>query len=109
MEPVEDMVEVSALTGTGIDTLRGRLIRAIAPEGMQSPQAGFITSLRHERLLKDSREALARAHEAAGHGLPHALLLMILQGALDPLDAITGATTADDILNRIFATFCIGK
>ena len=32
-----------------------------------------------------------------------------LYGALQPLDAITGKTTADDILNRIFSTFCIGK
>ena len=37
------------------------------------------------------------------------LTLKGLFGALRPIDAITGATTADDILNRIFATFCIGK
>ena len=35
--------------------------------------------------------------------------LLDLYGALRPIDAITGATTADDILNRIFSTFCIGK
>jgi tRNA modification GTPase len=37
------------------------------------------------------------------------MLLLDLYGALHPLDAITGKTTADDILNRIFSTFCIGK
>jgi tRNA modification GTPase len=37
------------------------------------------------------------------------MLLLDLYGALSPFDAITGATTADDILNRIFSTFCIGK
>ena len=41
--------------------------------------------------------------------IPHEMLLLDLYAALHPLDAITGATTADDILNRIFATFCIGK
>jgi tRNA modification GTPase len=37
------------------------------------------------------------------------MLLLDLYAALQALDAITGATTADDILNRIFSTFCIGK
>ncbi len=41
--------------------------------------------------------------------IPHEMLLLDLYAALQPLDAITGATTADDILNRIFSTFCIGK
>ena len=42
-------------------------------------------------------------------GIPHEMLLLDLYAALRPIDAITGATTADDILNRIFSTFCIGK
>ena len=46
---------------------------------------------------------------AAEEHVPHEMLLLDLYSALTPLDAITGATTADDILNRIFATFCIGK
>jgi tRNA modification GTPase len=41
--------------------------------------------------------------------IPHEMLLLDLYVALRPIDAITGATTADDILNRIFSTFCIGK
>ncbi len=41
--------------------------------------------------------------------IPHEMLLLDLYSALRPIDAITGATTADDILNRIFSTFCIGK
>ena len=70
---------------------------------------GFITSLRHEQLLKESGEALAQARTAATVGIPHEMLLLDLYAALRPIDAITGATTADDILNRIFSTFCIGK
>ena len=42
-------------------------------------------------------------------GIPHEMLLLDLYSALRPIDAITGATSADDILNRIFSTFCIGK
>jgi len=52
---------------------------------------------------------LKKARAAALEELPHELLLLDLYCALSPLDAITGATTADDILNKIFSTFCIGK
>jgi tRNA modification GTPase len=41
--------------------------------------------------------------------MPHELILLDLYGALLPLNSLTGATTADDILHRIFASFCIGK
>jgi tRNA modification GTPase len=40
---------------------------------------------------------------------PHEMILLDLYNALRALDEITGATTADDILNLIFGTFCIGK
>ena len=46
---------------------------------------------------------------AAAEGIPHEMLLIDLYEALEALASITGATTADDILNRIFSTFCIGK
>ena len=72
-------------------------------------EGGFITSLRHEQLLKESGTALAQARAAAGAGIPHEMLLLDLYAALGPIDAITGATTADDILTLIFSSFCIGK
>jgi tRNA modification GTPase len=102
-------IPVSALTGEGIPDLRRAIIAAIAPQGRIEQDGGFITSLRHELLLKESREALDQARNASIHGIPHEMLLLDLYAALRPIDAITGATTADDILNRIFSTFCIGK
>jgi tRNA modification GTPase len=85
------------------------LIERAAPGGIESQEPGFITSIRHEQLLRESREALDAASRAVEAGLPHELLLIDFYSALRPIDAITGATTADDILNRIFSTFCIGK
>ncbi len=100
---------VSALTGEGIAGLRRDIIAALAPQGRLEQEGGFITSLRHEQLLKEAKEALDQAAQAASLGIPHEMLLLDLYAALRPIDAITGATTADDILNRIFSTFCIGK
>ncbi len=106
---VKDAVCVSALTGEGIEALRAQILAAISPEGAFAQEDGFITSLRHEQLLRESIDALEQAAAAARNSIPHEMLLLDLYGALRPIDAITGATTADDILNRIFATFCIGK
>jgi tRNA modification GTPase len=100
---------VSALTGEGIPQLRELILEAIAPKGVFEQETGFITSLRHEQLLRESVTYLEKAAAAVESAIPHEMLLLDLYAALRPIDAITGATTADDILNRIFSTFCIGK
>jgi tRNA modification GTPase len=102
-------IRVSALTGEGIEELRASILRAVSPEAGVERESGFITSLRHEHLLRDCLEALDHARQAVEIGIPHEMILLDLYAALGPLDTITGATTADDILNRIFSTFCIGK
>jgi len=99
---------VSARTGEGISELRKAILDAVGA-GEDKQDSGFITSLRHEGLLRESAEALANARRAIEFHIPHEMLLLDLYAALRPIDAITGATTADDILNRIFSTFCIGK
>jgi tRNA modification GTPase len=104
-EVSEEFITVSAVTGEGIDRLRER----IAPASAHEQDSGFITSIRHQQLLRESIEALDQARKAVEFGIPHEMLLLDLYAALRPIDAITGATTADDILNRIFSTFCIGK
>ena len=105
----EELIAVSALTGEGIEELRRRCLQQIAPGDRMEQEGGFITSIRHEQRLRESLEAIEKAREATGNGLPHEMLLIDLYTALQSIDAVTGATTADDILNRIFSTFCIGK
>jgi tRNA modification GTPase len=107
--PRTDCISVSALTGAGIPELRQAVLDRLAPRGELEVQGGFVTSLRQENLLREALAMLEKARDAASANLPHELLLLDLYCALQPLDAITGATTADDILNRIFSTFCIGK
>jgi tRNA modification GTPase len=92
-----------------MDALRSAILDQLAPRGDLEVQGGFITSVRQENLLREARAMLEKAQTAAQAGIPHELLILDLYCALTPFDAITGATTADDILNHIFATFCIGK
>jgi tRNA modification GTPase len=79
--------------------------------GESGPQieTGFLTSVRHQKLVTDSLSALGAATNAVSARVPHEMLLLDLYSTLRPLDEITGATTTDDILNLIFGTFCIGK
>jgi tRNA modification GTPase len=102
------VVMTSALTGQGIDFLRAKILRLACGDGSQ-PESGFLTNIRHQKLVQDSIAALDAAVAAVPQKTPHEMLLLDLYNALGPLDEITGATTADDILNLIFSSFCIGK
>jgi tRNA modification GTPase len=102
-------IRTSALTGEGIAELRAEILRHVAGETGANTEAGFLTNVRHQGLVRDSLSALQAATDGVAARVPHEMLLMDLYNALRPLDAITGATTTDDILNLIFSTFCIGK
>jgi tRNA modification GTPase len=102
-------LRVSALTGAGIAALRAEILRHIGGETGAPSEAGFLTNVRHQGLVSDSLHALEAAATAVEGRVPHEMLLLDLYNALRPLDAITGVTTTDDILNLIFSTFCIGK
>jgi tRNA modification GTPase len=98
---------VSALTGEGVAELRERLLARA--RGGAGAAAGMLTSLRHYEAVRHCLESLGRAARAAASGVPHEMMLLDLYAALEQLDQLTGATTADDILGRIFSSFCIGK
>ncbi len=100
---------VSAATGENLEGLRAAIVEAVSPGGLHEAGDGFITSLRQKNLLADCGVSLNRARLAIEASIPHEMLLLDLYEALRAIDGVSGATTADDILNRIFSTFCIGK
>ncbi len=103
------VIHTSALTGKGIAELRAEILRHVGGETRAQAEAGFLTNVRHQGLVQESLAALNAANGAVAAKVPHEMLLLDLYNALRPLDAVTGATTTDDILNLIFSTFCIGK
>ncbi len=104
-----DAIRTSAVTGEGIRDLRAEILRHIAGDAGVSAETGFLTTIRHRELVRDSLAGLDNARTAVDNRVPHEMLLLDSYNALRPLDEITGATTNDDILNLIFSTFCIGK
>jgi len=105
----QNAIRTSALTGEGIPELRGEILRHVGGDAGAQGEAGFLTNIRHQGLINDSLAGLDAAKNAVAGKIPHEMLLLDLYNGLRPLDAITGATTTDDILNLIFSTFCIGK
>ena len=99
----------SALTGAGVDDLRQEILGQISGHSGAEQETGFLTNVRHQRLVVDAISCLDTARDAADRHVPHEMIMLDLYGALRPLDAITGETTTDDILNLIFSSFCIGK
>ena len=101
-------VETSALTGQGIAELRAAMLALITTTA-PTAETALITNLRQQQAVSAALAALAQAQQAVAANMPHEMLLLDLYESLRALDALTGATTSDDILNLIFSKFCIGK
>ncbi len=100
---------VSALTGSGMDDVRREVVRSISG-GQALENAGFlVTNARHHDLLVRASTGLESASEALAAGFSEEIALVGLHESLSCLGELTGETVIDDILGRIFSTFCIGK
>lgn len=102
------VVRTSALSGEGIAELRQQILRCIHGDAPQQ-ETGMLTNLRQQEQVTRTLAALDAAALSVRANIPHEMTLLDLYNALRALDEVTGATTADDILNLIFGTFCIGK
>ena len=100
----EGTIGVSALTGHGLDTLRARLAEA-ARSLTESAGSPPLTQARHRATLQ---EAAARLADAGIAELPE-LRAEDLRLALRALGRVTGSVGVEDILDTLFARFCIGK
>ena len=102
-------IEVSALTGDGVEKLRTMIFDSIF--GGESPDMDdvLITNLRHRHCLEDVEKELINAENALNDGLSEEFALMHLHKGLASIGAITGKTSVEDILDIIFSRFCIGK
>lgn len=102
--------QLSLRTGEGIDALEPLLVDLAKHAGYgQSASSALLTRARHKETLSAAKDHLEQALEAADMGLDHTFIALDLRAALDAIASMTGAITSDDILNKIFAGFCIGK
>lgn len=105
-------VSVSAKLGQGLDVLVAAARRHILDrrDGGGEPQTGdIVPNLRQSQSLNEALAELDALQYDIGQGLPYDILGVRLEAACAILSEITGETTPDDILNKIFESFCIGK
>ncbi len=103
----DPLVEISVITGVGLDDLVAAVARALRAEETRDRPA--ITNLRHAMLLERARAALLQAINALEGSISEEFPLLDLQEAGHALQEITGRRTTDDLLQHIFKNFCIGK
>lgn len=103
-------INVSATTGDGIGILRKAIEDVCRPlvEELNGDEA-VITTLRHYNSIKECIYAVERAHNETINGGFDEIIAMELRSALLSLVSITSADAGDEILDAIFAKFCIGK
>lgn len=103
---------ISALRSSGIEELKDLIYEEALgrPYGSaQAPAGELITSSRHKDSLEKALEGIGRTEDALNEDLPKEFVATDLRWSVDRLGEITGETTTEDILDRIFSNFCIGK
>lgn len=107
--PNENIVKISALKNIGLDELRNQIFDIIYNGHCKTPEGIFITRERHRELLSKAHDSLNKALHAMNQNLSQEFIAADLRLSLDSLGEITGETYSEDVLNRIFQEFCIGK
>ena len=106
--PSVPTVELSALTGEGLDELE-QAVAALFPAD-ESVQAGAVlTNARQAEAAGRARAALARGAEALQVGLSPDAVVADVEEAMSALGELTGRTVREDVTARIFERFCVGK
>ncbi len=103
-----DAVVLSASTGAGLDGLTDR-IREIYRIGGQIPVGEIITNARHAEAISRAADSIRGAVTAAEEGVTPDAVLTMAEDAMQALGELTGVEIREDITNRIFSRFCVGK
>jgi tRNA modification GTPase len=102
------IVSTCALSGAGVAELSQAIAEKLLSGGVERSAARFVLEARHRAALEEAHEALVRATQAAaGEGYEFAALE--LREGLDSLAEVLGLDAREEVLERIFSQFCIGK
>jgi len=102
-------VEISALKGEGIDLLEDKIEEIITGGGIVTPESIIISNVRHEEILIRARGHMAEFCSSLEENIPLDLMSIDIRSSWEALGEITGSTVTENLLDRIFSDFCIGK
>src|SRR5947199_2531930 len=109
MWPGAPFVVTSTLSGEGLPELEETVANLVLAGKTLHSESALVTSARHQEALRRTAEHLQASLVPLDRGLPLDFVSIDLRAAYDALGEITGETASDDLLDKIFSEFCIGK
>lgn len=103
------LLKISVKENSGIDLLKKGIKAQLFTDQSLETEEIVVTSARHKKALEKTTEALSNSLQAIKSNATEEIIAVDIRLALDSLGEITGETTPEEILNHIFANFCIGK
>jgi tRNA modification GTPase len=107
--PAVPLIEVCCLTGQGIESLKDAIKELIWSGAIQAEMLEVMINSRHYEALRRAQEGVIAAQTELDTQASLEFVAMELRIALNALGEITGQTITEDLLDRIFSQFCIGK
>jgi tRNA modification GTPase len=108
--PNESIISISALKNEGIDDLRSAIFNTLIHKGVRtSPDHLIVANIRHKQALAQAKDNLSNAIESLEEGRSLEFIAFEIRSALEALGELVGETATEEVLNRIFDQFCIGK
>jgi tRNA modification GTPase len=104
----EHLCVVSAVTGEGLDQLED-MVRCLFPTGGEGEHGALLTNARQADAARRALSAVQNAEEALLGGMTPDAVLSDVESALSALGELTGKTVREDVTDRIFQRFCVGK
>jgi tRNA modification GTPase len=109
MWPQATFVKTSTLTGEGLAALEEAIADLVLAGKVLGNESVLVTNVRHQEALRRAAEHLQASVISLEQGLPLDFVSIDLRAAYDALGEVTGETASEDLLDKIFSEFCIGK
>ncbi len=107
--PDKEIVKTSAIEKEGIEKLEEVISNLVISGGVKGEESALITNVRHKNALKRAKNFINDSKQTFNKGLANDFITIDLRSALEALGEITGDSIDEDIIDRIFADFCLGK
>ncbi|PIU41919.1 MAG: tRNA uridine-5-carboxymethylaminomethyl(34) synthesis GTPase MnmE [Candidatus Omnitrophica bacterium CG07_land_8_20_14_0_80_42_15] len=107
--PDKKSVEISAAKGLGMDVLEKTILRMVWNGEVFSSNDVLVTNVRHTEAIKKAYEYIGKAKESLSKGLSPEFIALDIKESLNYLGEVIGEMAGEELLNRIFGEFCIGK